>query len=923
MVLNNKENAGHKKKGLWKPLFVLCIFLAFVPITAQKYPPEYLKIIDSPKLSTSEKIKKVDSLLTIYKKESDRIGLASSLLDYGAFYYREFKDYPKAIDLTVQSLSLAKELEPLDIRLLWKCYFNLATYNEKSQKYSKAIHFFKKAFETIPEDKKSAESLSRIATSYMKLGDLYRAHQFHERAEARLLEIGFAHAYIIDRINASDVYRKLGQKNLTIKNVLGLKNCLRLNDSLKNKIDDSSYSLYRSLAHLLHGERDLDSLGNALDYYQKTLDIALKRNDTASISSIANSMGVFYRDEEKDMETALSFFQRALDHTPSRAELKATVYLNQAKTFLLQKNLDAALNHSEKAFWELLPGKSFENSTISDYGNIPQKVKILEILKTRTALWLQYHDEVQKPNYLERALKSSILADGLMEIIRQQSTETQSKYYWQQQASEIHSLGVQAAFALKDADQAHYFMERNKALVLQENLAYERQRSQINLPDSILSQEYELKRAIAQAERVLSAKDGNRDSLQEIWFTRKEAYQDFVGTLENQYPKIYTAKKAVKLASLNDFTQKGVLLEYLLPQKEDQKGYGLLYDGTKKVMFALPTMDSVMPKLRSYRQYLERPFVSETDKRQFIQLSKTLYDWLLPKAVHPYLKEKPLTIIPDGNLQHIPFEALVVSKTSERYLIQDHVIHYAYSLSSSRESQTLERKTAQSFAGFAPVQFGHSKLAPLTKSAEEIMAVQSIFKDGHFFTKLDASKKRFEEMATNTQILHLATHADAQDSIAPWIAFPNEKLTLFDLYPLKTPAELVVLSACNTSLGKVQDGEGVLSLARGFFNSGAGSVLSSLWTVNDGSGKQIMTQFYQNLQGGKSKSESLRLAKLDYLNAQSGSLTSPYYWAPYILIGDATPLQGTSSKNWWWFVLGLGMPLLFFGVSRYRKSKAT
>ena len=106
----------------------------------------------------------------------------------------------------------------------------------------------------------------------------------------------------------------------------------------------------------------------------------------------------------------------------------------------------------------------------------------------------------------------------------------------------------------------------------------------------------------------------------------------------------------------------------------------------------------------------------------------------------------------------------------------------------------------------------------------------------------------------NYKIIHLSTHANANDSISPWIAFKNEKLYLNELYTTKNQAELVVLNACNSSIGQLNNGEGVFSLARGFFYSGANSVISSLWNVNDKSNAEITLSFYQHLKKGKSKS---------------------------------------------------------------------
>ena len=115
------------------------------------------------------------------------------------------------------------------------------------------------------------------------------------------------------------------------------------------------------------------------------------------------------------------------------------------------------------------------------------------------------------------------------------------------------------------------------------------------------------------------------------------------------------------------------------------------------------------------------------------------------------------------------------------------------------------------------------------------------------------------------------------------------------LYTYRNNADLVTLSACNTSLGEVAKGEGVLSLARGFFYSGSKSVVASLWEVNDKSTSEIMTSFYTNLKDGQTKSEAMNNAKRTYLSNHSLSEQSPYYWSSFILIGDAGAIDLSSN----------------------------
>ncbi|KKL95664.1 hypothetical protein LCGC14_1852350, partial [marine sediment metagenome] len=142
-----------------------------------------------------------------------------------------------------------------------------------------------------------------------------------------------------------------------------------------------------------------------------------------------------------------------------------------------------------------------------------------------------------------------------------------------------------------------------------------------------------------------------------------------------------------------------------------------------------------------------------------------------------------------------------------------------------------------------------------------------------------------------------------------------------DLYNLKTDAALVTLSACETSIGELRRGEGFLSLARGFFFSGAKSIASTLWKVNDASSSEIMGDFYKALSVGEAKDEALRQAKLLFMesNAQNAR-KHPYYWAGYIVSGNNSPIA-KSGTYWPWFLIGILVTGSILAYS-YRKISA-
>jgi len=160
----------------------------------------------------------------------------------------------------------------------------------------------------------------------------------------------------------------------------------------------------------------------------------------------------------------------------------------------------------------------------------------------------------------------------------------------------------------------------------------------------------------------------------------------------------------------------------------------------------------------------------------------------------------------------------------------------------------------------------------------------------------DANRARLEQDAASADVLHLATHGliDTDHPELSGLALslfsaegrwqPEGLLRLDDFAALHLNAELVVLSGCRTALGRQQGGEGLLGLARGLFYAGSRRVLASLWPVRDRATAELMASFYRSLLAGSSPSSSLRLAQLEMLHGSRFS--DPFYWAPFVLIGD-------------------------------------
>ncbi|MGB3466268.1 MAG: CHAT domain-containing protein, partial [Cyclobacteriaceae bacterium] len=321
-----------------------------------------------------------------------------------------------------------------------------------------------------------------------------------------------------------------------------------------------------------------------------------------------------------------------------------------------------------------------------------------------------------------------------------------------------------------------------------------------------------------------------------------------------------------------------------------------------------------------FKQVIARPFSTQQDKEAFQIQAYELYLKLFPSEQIRYMiKGKKLLILPDHKIHGIPFEALVTGPESDHYLIEDNEISYAYSMSFLLHNDKIGRSPSKQMIAFSPVYFNDGELASLKRSKSEISAINEII-DGKTLMHQSATKETFFRESGDFKIIHLATHAQAGDN--PWVAFSDSKMDISELHTFQNQAELVVLSACNTSRGKIAEGEGILSLARSFFYSGANAIIATEWNVNDKSTSFIFRAFYKNLKDGDSKSAALRKAKLHYLKNHTLSDVSPYYWASFTLLGSDKPIDLRSPlSNFMWLVIGFLIVCIVFFAVYLKKSR--
>jgi CHAT domain-containing protein len=252
---------------------------------------------------------------------------------------------------------------------------------------------------------------------------------------------------------------------------------------------------------------------------------------------------------------------------------------------------------------------------------------------------------------------------------------------------------------------------------------------------------------------------------------------------------------------------------------------------------------------------------------------KELHDELVA-PLESHLKGQHLVIVPHGVLHRLPFQALF---DGSRYLIDKFMISYA----PSATILSLCHRRAVNEQGPSLVMGVPDAVAPLI--GDEATAVASVIPRAELFLGEQATTAVLKEKGPHCRLIHIATHGFfRQDSpMFSGIRLGDAMLSLYDLYRLKLPAELVTLSGCATGVSTVAGGDELLGLVRGLIYAGARATLLTLWDVNDRSTLEFMTTFYRHLSTG-GKACALQKAVWDLRQRYP----HPYFWAPFSLVGN-------------------------------------
>lgn len=830
----------------------------------------------------------------LYKELPTSLPVYDSLRFHTSFRTGElhhyFENFSGAIDYYKNAIAV-KQRSNLPDSLLFKplLYSGIIYYNQN--KYDTAAQFFKQA-EKI--QLVYGNRLTEIERLYNILGVLYheqgnyRQAQNYVRKALTLLtptnpfydelfvnyniNLAQLHLRLEEYDKANAIYQQLLPRNINLNEInhnIGYIN-LSLGAPDKaieyfrrvNYTNNKMVRLYNSIGQAFFNLKKFDS---ASYYYEKAIATfqSLGANaDPIGLGLVLKNKGDLKMQSGKPQD-ALTAYQEAIEQFyPS---YKSTNIYDNPKEFsgvFSYINLFNTLQVKAEA-WELLYRQNKEIATAKE---------ILDVYQSAFALI----------GYVERTYTSDEARLFLTKI----------KYA-------VHAKPIDIAFELyqltKDEaylEQLYLFDQQNKAAVL----ALNRQQNQGNEGDKLSgSQESKLKAAITRLS-IRAAQVTDSGQLASINAQIRDQEIALGKLLEQSSPdRIRNALNIPTIKFLqNDLLDRHTaIVSYHLSEKK------------------LTTFTIKKEKLECTQKELPIDFEEQTTR--LINQLKTpgqLPDTALINRISKlllsniYLNDlQQVIFIPDDILHSLPLECL---RIDGQYLVQTRAVQYQFSTALLQKNKAdFSDAEILSFAPFATHSAG-ADFPSLPSSVEEIENLK-----GKTLIGKDATKSSFLQLSGKFPVMHLATHAIANNDAEglSYVAFaPAENKDDYLLYTqeiyglLLDKTDLVILSACETNAGRLVKGEGVLSLSRAFAYAGCPNIITSFWKADDVSTAYITRRVHRYLAEGEGIAQAVRQAKLDYLNDKNINprFKQPYYWSHLVFVGNYQP---QSTFPWLWIII--------------------
>ncbi|MFL6273814.1 MAG: CHAT domain-containing protein [Blastocatellia bacterium] len=789
--------------------------------------------------------------LALCEQLKDDLGVANTLNNVGYLYWNQ-GDFQQALALWQQSLAMYEAIGgPTAAAGRAQQMNNIASIYLEQGRHAEALELYEKSM-------KFAESVKNVrsqATALMNMGDVMLRQQNYEQALA-------AYRKSLALVEPLGEPRLVADLRGNIANVLMVQG--QVDAALKQF--EANLSLYESLNFKDGVAGTLKNIGNCY---------RLQNAPAAALASYEKSLAVAEGMKNK-VAMAGALLDIAEAHLAASRPEPALTAAGRAAQLARETESPDTLWRAEKYMADAYRAL---NQTTSARQSLDEAIRAIESLRARVA-----------------------------------GGEQEQQRFFEDKLDPYHDM-IELLLRDNRTGEALAYAERAKARVLLDVLRGGR----ANITKAMTREERERESSLAgslallnaQVARESASSKPNAARLADLKSRLQQArveYEAFQITLYASHPELKTQRGQSPALSADQagallVDSHSALLEYVVTS-------------AKTFLFVITRKADGTSDVRSYTLNIKETELTARAEQFRHQLAsrdlefrgpaRELYNLLLGPAQEQLAGKDALVIIPDGALWNLPFQALM---TKEAYLIERQAVAYAPSLTALSEMRRQHKRRAQTSAPTLlaignPAFSGHAgqattlggPLAALPETEAQVKTLSQIYgvANSRVYTGREASEARVKAEAAKYRVLHLATHGilDNDSPMYSRLVLAQDEnnskedglLEAWEIMNLDLPAEMVVLSACETARGRVGAGEGVIGLTWSVFVAGSPTTVVSQWKVDAASTNDLMVEFHRRAMNGEGKAQALRQAMLKVLRGERWK--HPFYWAGFVVVGD-------------------------------------
>lgn len=879
------------------------------------------------------------------------------LLNKGVIYYGSSM-LEKSLNTYLSILPSLNDSSFQHRSLLISLYNNMGNTYLARGEYESALKCLMKST-TINEQlygknsKVSVNSLIVLSSIYIQLGKYDQAYNYLQKSKKLTLEVyDENHPLLVSYY--SDMATILTSRGQYEEALEHQKKALEL--SVKNDIH-----ILRSYGFLVKTLLDIQRYDEAMNTADEAFEVYLNQRFKEGTTKEEFKAKLHY--QKGLIYTELKQYDSALVHLNEAAKVYELVYktsshANIAKVFLDIGNVHkyvgqfkSAMIYYNKALLSNTITIKNKKGEVTDFFDMQNdKLTYLDIQHEIGSLYIDQYLASQQIEHLQKALRISDEVIESIDKVRSIMLLSENKLSFLGQVSDKYEHAVYANLLMADQEKgaeyyekAFYLVEKSKHSLIKESVDKIDATNFLNIPTELIELERKLisdqayyKSKLVNPQNTQSTDQKMISEYEDNLFYVKKRIDSLKQELQKDYKPYFDLKysnRAIPIADIQkELNEQSVVVEYFISESTFSV---FLISRDDFEIITLDNIEEVRARIKNFQHAIENQ-----NKEEFTNNGYQLYVQLLAPVLKR-VEKKHLIIVPDKELWHLNFDLLLTELGNEKnyrelpYLLKTNEITYANSAtllfkkkreiitSSSENCLAVSYLNEEDYdAGSNSISFSNLRSGEidLPGTRDEIKRISHIVEGRYLYGK-SANEKNFVENATEYSILHLALHGEIdprnpENSKLIFNSYQQDSLydnTLYshELYTLNLPAKLTVLSACNTGTGKLNTGEGIMSLGHAFQYAGTESLLLSAWEVTDMAAPILIENFYKNLADDMTKSAALRKAKIDFLSKADFDKTAPFYWGNFYLLGNSDPIKINQPTNLFFYgMLSLAIILM-------------